>query len=211
MRYLCRYRWHGEEERETEMNLFKETRKSAAMSVLLLLALTVGSGSGLLAGERNLKAADFSLKDLKGDMIQLSQLYGKGPIVINFWATWCKPCVKELPHLNQIFLDYRDRGVEVLAISEDSPWSVSKVKSFVAGNRYEFTVLLDTNGDVQRKYGLLGVPFTFVLNPRGEILFKHFGYRPGDEVTLREEIEKALATDGGEEAEETSEGGSSSG
>ena len=104
-----------------------------------------------------------------------------------------------------------NKGGEVLAISEDSPWRVSKVKSFVSGNKYEFTVLLDTNGDVLRKYGLLGTPYTFVLNPEGEILFKHFGYRPGDEMTLRGELDKALANDGGGETEETSDGESTSG
>jgi peroxiredoxin len=176
------------------MRILRKRERSILLGSLLILMMTIGFYTALSAGDKKLKAADFSLKNLNGEMVKLSELYGKGPIVINFWATWCKPCVKELPHLNQVFLDYRDQEVAVLAISEDSPWSVSKVKSFISGNRYEFTVLLDTNGDVLRKYGLLGTPYTFVLNPQGEILFKHFGYRPGDEVTLRQEIDKALGT-----------------
>ena len=193
------------------MNAWKKTKGRIWVMGLFLAALVAGFALPARAGEKGLKATDFSLKDLNGDLVQLSELYGKGPIVLDFWATWCKPCVKELPHMNQIYLDYRDRGVEVLAISEDSPWSVSKVKSFIAGNRYEFRVLLDTNGDVLRKYGLLGTPYTFVISAEGDILYKHFGYRPGDEVTVREEIEKALAVDGGDEPGEAGEGGSAGG
>jgi peroxiredoxin len=164
-----------------------------AVTILLMLALGFGWIGRLQAGEKKHRAAEFSLKDLNGHVIELNQLLGKGPVVINFWATWCKPCLKELPHLEKIQKDFRDQGVEVVAISEDSPLSVSKVKSFISGNRYTFTVLLDTNGKVMRKYGLLGTPYTLLLNPQGEILYKHFGYRPGDENTLRDEVGKALS------------------
>jgi peroxiredoxin len=190
------------EKRTGTMKLLKAGEWKVLMTGLFLLFFTLSCFTTMFAGERRLKAADFSLKDLNGEEIQLYDLLGEAPIVINFWATWCKPCMKELPHLNQIFLDYRERGVKVLAISEDSPWSVSKVKSTVAGNRFEFMVLLDTNGKVLRKYGLLGTPYTFVLNPEGEILYKHFGYRPGDENSLRKEIDKALAPDEEEVIEE---------
>ncbi len=186
------------------MHLLKRVKTMLVPVCACLMVLTLGFHDPLSGGDGKLKLANFSLKDLSGNIVELSQLLGKGPIVIDFWATWCKPCVKELPHLNKIQKDYRDRGLVVLAISEDSPWSVSKVKSFVTGNRYEFTVPLDTNGDVLRKYGLLGTPYTYVLNAKGEILYKHFGYRPGDEASLREEIEKAFTAEdeGGEEAME---------
>ena len=180
------------------MRFLKTRVRRVLATSFLFLAFILGCCTTLFSGDKMLKAADFSLKDLNGEVVQLSRLFGEGPIVINFWATWCKPCVKELPRLNQIYIDYRDKGVKVLAISEDSPWSVSKVKSFVSGNRYDFMVLLDTNGKVMRKYGLLGTPYTFVLNQEGEILYKHFGYRPGDENSLREEIDKALGVGDGD-------------
>jgi peroxiredoxin len=166
--------------------------RTARFTAMFLLVILLGICGSVQAGDKKMKAADFSLKDLKGETVKLSDLYGKGPIIINFWATWCKPCIKELPHLDKIQKDYKEKGVEVLAISEDSPWSVSKVKSFVAGNKYTFTVLLDTNGKVMRKYGLLGTPYTLIISSEGEVVFKHFGYRPGDEVSLREELESAL-------------------
>jgi len=189
------------------MHQLRSARSMILPVCACLLILMFGVQAPLSGGDEKLKAADFELKDLQGGAVELSGLLGKAPIVINFWATWCKPCVKELPHLNKILKDYRDKGLEVLAISEDSPWSVSKVKSFITGNRYEFTVLLDTNGDVLRKYGLLGTPYTYVLNAKGEILYKHFGYRPGDEISLREEIEKAFTSENEGEEEEGTTGG----
>ncbi len=174
----------------------KGKKRTARITAIFLLAVLLGACGSARAGDSKARAADFSLNDLSGEEIKLSDLLGKGPIIINFWATWCKPCVKELPHLDKIQKDYREKGVEVLAISEDSPWSVSKVKSFVAGNKYTFTVLLDTNGKVLRQFGLLGTPYTLIVSSEGEILFKHFGYRPGDEVTLREELDMALMGEG---------------
>jgi peroxiredoxin len=177
------------------------------LSALPALMLALGCWTSLQAGESRNEAADFSLKNLNGEDIRLSQLYGNGPIVVNFWATWCKPCVKELPHLDEIYRDYKEKGVKVLAVSEDSPWSVSKVKSFIAGHHYSFTVLLDTNGKVLRKYGLPGTPYTFVLDEKGAIRYKHFGYRPGDEASLHEEIDKLLGVDtGGGKGETDGEG-----
>jgi peroxiredoxin len=166
--------------------------------VLCTLALSLGAPARLPAGEMGGTAADFSLKNLQGEVVSLSDVLGKGPVILNFWATWCKPCLKELPHIEKLQKDFREQGLTVLAISEDSPWSVSKVKSFVSGNRYTFHVLLDTNGKVMRKYGLLGTPYTFLLDAGGKILYKHFGYRPGDENALRAEVEKAFeAAQGG--------------
>ena len=171
-------------------------RTNIVATALCGLSLAFAAPAPLPAGETGGTAADFSLKNLDGKAVALSDLLGQAPVIINFWATWCKPCVKELPYIEKIQKDFREQGLTVLAVSEDSPWSVSKVKSFISGNRYTFTVLLDTNGDVLRKYGILGTPYTLLLDAEGRILYKHFGYRPGDEHALRAEVEKAFAAKG---------------
>lgn len=141
-------------------------------------------------------APDFELKNLEGKKVSLKSLLGKGPIILDFWATWCKPCVEEMKHLQAIYDEYKDRGLQVVAISQDSPRSLSKVKSFAKGRRFTFSVLLDPNKDVYRKFRLYGLPHTFLLSSKGEILFRRFGYKPGDEVELKKQIEELIGKEG---------------
>lgn len=142
----------------------------------------------------NDSAPDFVLQDLEGKQVSLKSLLGKGPIILDFWATHCKPCVEELKHMQAIYDAYKDKGLQVVAISQDSPRSVSKVKSFVSGRRFTFTVLLDTNTEVFRKFRLYGLPHTFVLNDKGEIVLRRFGYKSGDEKEVQAKIEEMLGT-----------------
>jgi peroxiredoxin len=146
------------------------------------------TGEAVAEQEQLSAAPDFQLKDLAGQRVVLSELLGKGPILISFWATWCKPCVKELPHLNDLYKKYKDRGLLVMAISEDGPRSLSKVQSFVAGNRWDFLVLLDDNCAVQRKFNFRAVPYVVLLDKDGRIVHSRMGYRPGDENVLEEKL-----------------------
>jgi peroxiredoxin len=159
----------------------------------LLFALLIGLifSFPVLAEEEEKKlslAPTFSLKDLDGKRVALSDLLGKGPILIDFWATWCKPCIKELPHLNDLYEKYKDRGFLLVAISEDSPRSLSKVKSFIASKKYEFLVLLDDNNAVQRKFNFRALPYTVLLDEDGHVIHARMGYRPGDEKVLEEKL-----------------------
>jgi peroxiredoxin len=139
------------------------------------------------------RCPDFQLKNLQGERIALADLLGKGPILIDFWATWCKPCIKELPHLQEMYDQYREQGFLVIAISEDKPRSLSKVQSFIAGKKYDFLVLLDDNNAVQRKFNFRAIPYTILLDREGYIHHKRMGYRPGDEVIIEEKLLPLLA------------------
>jgi peroxiredoxin len=133
-------------------------------------------------------APDFNLPDMNGKNYQLSENLGKGPVLINFWATWCIPCREEMKKLKKIYQSYEDNGLQILSISIDDPKTVSKVKSFIKTNRYPFTVLLDTNSEVFQIYKGTNPPLSVLLDKEGKIVYDHTGYRKGDEKKLEEEI-----------------------
>ena len=142
--------------------------------------------------ERRSKAPDFTAEDLDGTKIELKTLLLDGPVLISFWATHCKPCIKELSELQKIYPDYKKKGFEILAVDVDGPRSVSAVKPKVKGLKWEFPVLLDTNKDIYRKYQVLGIPHTVLIDQKGEIRYAHTTYRSGDEKVIQKKIDELL-------------------
>lgn len=133
-------------------------------------------------------APDFKLPDLKGKDVALSDLLEQGPVIVDFWATWCKPCLRAFPGLQEILDKYKDRGLSVVAISVDGPKSRAHVGPLIKSKKYTFEVLLDTQGRVAKKYGAILLPRTVLLDPDGKIICASTGYRP----TNHEKIEAAL-------------------
>ena len=161
-----------------------------SLAILLLCVLFV---LPLVHGEESAKKAPgFSLRDLNRKEVVLDSLLGKGPIVIDFWATWCKPCLIELDYMNDIYKELKERGLTVVAINEDDPRNVSKVKPLAASHRWEFDILLDPNKQVKRLYQVVAYPTTFILDAEGYIKNKHIGYTQGSEIELKKEIEELL-------------------
>jgi thiol-disulfide isomerase/thioredoxin len=156
-----------------------------------------------LAGAGDYAVPDWTLEDVAGNPVRLHEQLDRGPVLISFWALWCAPCLKELPHLDALAADTAGE-LTVLAINIDSPRSVHKVPSYVATKGYEhLTVLLDTAGDVQRKLQIGGtMPFLMLLDAQGREVYRHVGYREGDELELREEVAKL-----GHAAEDAGSGG----
>ncbi len=113
--------------------------------------------------------ADWTLKDLDGGRFTLSENLGGWPTIILFWATWCRPCKQEMKDYKSIFESYQEKGVKVLAISEDNSKTQSQIKPFIQNNGYNFTVLLDPTGEVLRSYGGESIPFTIVLDSVGTV------------------------------------------
>jgi len=170
-------------------------KRLLALSLLAALFLSSAAFGQFQTGQ---KAPDFTLADLDGNYVTLSEVVGDGPVYINFWATWCGPCKKELPALINLYNEYKDRGFKVLAISTDGSRTVGKVRSFVQDRQMNFTVLLDSNGEVFRKYAGRGIPYGFLLDNDGKIVHFIRGYMPGIEKTLAEKMApclKPLATD----------------
>jgi peroxiredoxin len=138
------------------------------------------------------KAPNFELEDLDGDIYELNDFLGDGPVLISFWATWCKPCIQELKEYNKIYNEFKDDGFKVIAISTDSERSIAKVKPFISSMGYKFNVLLDTNSEIARMYYARTMPYSVVLNKDGEIIYSHIGYRHGDEQKVKEIVQKEI-------------------
>lgn len=143
-------------------------------------------------GEKNSKAPNFVAKNLDGKKVELKELLGNGPVLVSFWSTSCKPCIKELSELQKVYKKYREKGFEILAIDEDGPRSISKVRPLVEGLKWGFPVLWDESKDVFRKYHVLGIPHTVLIDKSGEIRYTHTTYRPGDEEVIKKKIEELL-------------------
>ncbi len=127
------------------------------------------SGEGTQVG--NL-APDFQLQSLDGQTVSLGNLQGK-PVLINFWATWCGPCRSEMPYIQEIYEEWTNKGLVVLAV--DIGESSSEVEEFMQGYNLSFTVLLDTKQDVAQRYNITGIPTTFFLDKDGIIQDKVIG------------------------------------
>lgn len=139
--------------------------------------------------DRNLPSV--KVKDLKGKIVNIQEIDNEGsPIVISFWATWCKPCKKELNNIADIYEDWQEEtGVKLIAISIDDSRSSSKVKPYVNASGWEYEVFIDSNRELARALGVSTVPHTFLLNGDGKIVWEHKGYIDGDEDELYEQIE----------------------
>lgn len=137
------------------------------------------------------------MKDLNGKNVSSRDLQnGDKPIVICFWATWCKPCIQELVAISEQYEDLvRETGVKVIAVSIDDMRNSSKVSPFVESKGWEYEVYIDENGDFKRSMGVNDIPHTFLLNGKKQIVWEHNSYSPGDEEYLYELVRK-LAKEG---------------
>ena len=132
-----------------------------------------------------------NIKSLEGKLINTDDFKNDGkPIVISFWATWCKPCAKELSAIAEVYDDWQEEtGVKLIAISIDDTRSMSKVAPYVNSSDWDYEVYLDSNSDLKRAMGVSTVPHTFLINGEGKIVWNHKGYIDGDEEELYEQIQ----------------------
>ena len=135
---------------------------------------------------------NIKLKDVKGNSVDVSKISNNGnPIIVSFWATWCKPCKAELNTIAEEFDDWVDEtGVKLVAVSIDDARSASRVEPYINAMGWEYTVLMDPNGDMKRAMNVNNVPHTFLLNGDGKIVWDHNNYSPGDEIELYHEVVK---------------------
>ena len=134
------------------------------------------------------KAQDFKLENMKGKQVKLSDFLEKGPVIIDFWATWCEPCKKELPTLSKIQDMYKD-SLTVITISCDKPRSKDKAKAYIKSQKLNVVNLFDTKKNVQKLFNVTSMPRTIIVAPDSTIIFDHTGYQRGDEKHIIETID----------------------
>lgn len=138
------------------------------------------------------KLPNVTVKDVKGNSISSEDFNNDGkPIIISFWATWCKPCITELNAINDYYDEWvEETGVKLIAVSIDDARNAARVRPFVLGQGWEYEVYLDENSDLRRAMNVNNPPHTFLLNGKGEVVWQHNGYVPGDEDILYDLVVK---------------------
>ncbi|EJW96694.1 antioxidant, AhpC/TSA family [gut metagenome] len=134
------------------------------------------------------------LKDMNGKVIDTAKLSNDGkPFIISFFATWCKPCNRELKAIHEVYPDWQDEtGVRVIAISIDEAQNAQKVKPLVDANGWEYQVLLDPNSDFRRAMGVNMIPHVFVIDGDGKVAESRSGYTEGGEQHLIEKVRELI-------------------
>jgi len=160
---------------------------------ILVLLFFIASSTFAQEGIFNYKKLpSVKLKTVKGLPYSSDSISNNGkPIIISFWATWCKPCVRELSTIADVYDDWvKETGVKLYAVSIDDSRSMTLVGPMINGKGWDYTVLLDPNSDFKRAMNVGPIPHTFLLNGKGEVVFQHTSFAEGDELNLIEMVRK---------------------
>jgi len=158
------------------------------LATIMLMAAGAGAQTRLPA---------VMLKTIDGQTIQTDTLSNNGrPLVISFFATWCKPCNRELTTISEVYDEWQEEtGVRLVAVSIDQAQNTGKVKPLVDSHGWPYDVLLDPNSDLKRALGIQTIPFVLLIDGQGNIVYRHNGYADGAEDELYEQIKKLSIKD----------------
>ncbi|MFT5276720.1 MAG: peroxiredoxin [Glaciecola sp.] len=163
-------------------------RKSLVIGTAAL-SLCISSASAVAKPVTGKKSPDFTLASRDGGNMQLSEQRGN-IVLVNFWASWCGPCREELPAFEDLYQEYQDMGVEILAVNVDD--EAEKANVLLQDIKVSFPVLFDTSGDVSKLYDVNAMPTTVLVDRDGNVRLVHPGYRKGDEKKYEKAIKMLM-------------------
>jgi len=159
----------------------------SALLALVMYSVSYGTETGQLSPSCNLAALGRSVATDTGQF--------KGKVVyVDFWASWCPPCLKSFPFLNTLDHDLRDRGLQVVGVNVDE--HVADANAFLQKHPASFVVGSDTKGECPKSFGVMGMPSSYLVDRKGIVRFVHIGFREGESDELRRSIEELLDEDG---------------
>jgi len=162
--------------------------------ILVLVCFVVASAGVILAQEAPLRKElpAVELRTIKGEKANTSAFTNDGkPMIIDFWATWCKPCIEELTAIHEVYADWqKETGVKLIAVSIDDSKTATRVAPFVNGKGWEFESYIDINAEFKRAMNVNMPPHTFIVNGKGEVVWQHVGFAEGNEEEIYEVIKK---------------------
>ena len=160
----------------------KTSRTLLAIASLMLVCAASGQD----------KIPSATVQTMNGQKVNANTWNNDGkPMIVNFWATWCAPCKRELSAIADVYDDWQEEtGVKLMAVSIDDTRSMARVAPYVNGQAWDFEVYMDPNADLKRAMNVNNIPHTFLVDGSGQIVWQHNNYQPGDEIELYKKVKE---------------------
>lgn len=173
---------------KTNQNDFDERSMEKILSVCITFLVSVN-----LSVSAQLPAV--TLKTMNGASVRIDTLANQGrPFIIDFFATWCKPCNRELDAISEVYEEWQEEtGVKIFAVSIDQAHNINKVKPMVTNHGWTYDILYDPNSELKQALSIQLIPYVLICDGKGHIVYRHSGYVDGEEQSLIEKVREILA------------------
>lgn len=163
---------------------FTDCLAAVVIFTLVAVSLSVAQGNAI---------STIPIEELDGTTAKLSDYLRTGPVYLTFWALWCEPCKQELRALKSFAKEHADEPFTILAVNQDTPKSIAKVKAYVKSQGYPFPVVLDPNAQVLQAFNGQNLPFSVLIDKSGKVVSTRTGYLSGDEKDIEKDIMKLIS------------------